>query len=153
MKIQNACQISFPVPFAEIPPWICCWNVSRQVASERLGPPAVTDWVEGLGEADFWAFEFPCGLKVVCELVHLSHFARIDDEQFRSHLKQIISLDPTRQSEIESLRSFQVWRQGDDGVPIEIGEPTSERDAKCWIHQLESGGHKQLYWSTRVKDR
>lgn len=40
----------------------------------------------------------------------------------------------------------QAWRQGDDGNPMTIGYPTSERDAKCLIRELESRGHKQIYW-------
>jgi hypothetical protein len=134
----------------------------------------LTDWVDGLGNADFWAFEFPCGLQVAFEFVHsmkggrvvadspeIDHVLRhtripaaechrIDERELQSQLSKLLEWSPERTAEIASLRSFQVWRQGDDGNPFQVGEPTSERDAACRVRQFESLGHKQLYWYSRV---
>lgn len=142
---------------------------------ELLGPPMLTDWVDGLGNGDFWAFEYPCGLQVVFRFMHesegglvladspeINHVLRhipfddtdcvsIDDDNLQSQLKLLLSAYPERQSEIDSLHSFQVWRQGDDGNSFKVGDATSERDAKCWVQHFESLGHKQLYWYTQVK--
>ena len=57
---------------------------------------------------------------------------------------------PERQAEIESLRSYQVWRQGTDGNPFKVGERTSKRDADCWVRHFDSLGHHQHYWFSKV---
>jgi hypothetical protein len=135
----------------------------------------LVDRVDGLGDADFWAFEFPCGLQCAFEFLHLSdggrvaadapeiahvlrHMpfpstvcTRIDDETFQSELKFLLRGYPDRKAQVESLHSFEVWRQGDDGNPFRVGEATSERDARCMVQHLESLGHKQLYWCSPVE--
>ena len=50
---------------------------------------------------------------------------------------------------LATLTAFQVWGQGDDGNAMPVGFPTSERDAKCWVAELELHGHKQTYWYGR----
>lgn len=174
MAMETANRLAFPLPFPDLPTWLFVCNVSRHVAAEKLGPPMLTDWIDGLGNADFWAFEFPCGLKVAFEFYHLvprgrliadspeldhilrhipfslAECVRIDDAALRAQLQGLLSAFPERKSEIESLHSFQVWRQGDDGNPFHVGSPTSERDAKCWVRHLESLGHKQLYWYSPI---
>lgn len=130
----------------------------------------VTDNFEGLGEGDVWAFEYECGLQVVFQFMHhsdsgwvladspeLEHVRRhipfaqedcvpIEEEVLKSELNFLLSESPQRQKEIDQLHSFQVWRQGDDGNRFPVGKPISERDARCWVQQFESLGHKQLYW-------
>lgn len=168
--MKNAMPLTFPVPFPDMPGYLVICNVSREAAADKLGPPMLIDWVEGLGNADFWAFEFPCGLQVAFEFVHDSEGGRVvadspeidhvlrhipfsasecvklGDDSLQSQCKQLLKRYPERQAEIDSLRSFQVWRQGDDGNPFRVGDPTSERDAKCLVKQFESLSHKQLYW-------
>ena len=51
---------------------------------------------------------------------------------------------------LATIHHFQVWRQGDDGNQMPVAPPTSERDAKCRVQELESHGHKQIYWYSRV---
>ncbi|MEM7316101.1 MAG: hypothetical protein AAF497_23450, partial [Planctomycetota bacterium] len=55
------------------------------------------------------------------------------------------SLEPWA-TQLANLKALQVWRQGDDGNPMPVGHPTSERAARCWAAELESHGHKQIYW-------
>lgn len=134
----------------------------------------VTDIVDGLGEGDFWAFEYDCGLQVIFQFMHhidsgrvladspeLDHVRRhipftqddcvpIKEEALESELRSLLSGCPERQEEFNQLHSFQVWRQGDDGNSFPVGKPTSERDARCWVQQFESLGHKQLYWYSQA---
>ncbi len=162
--------LSFPVPFPDVPLYLLYGNVSRQIVTQRLGPPMLTDRQDGVGLTDFWAFEYPCGLQVAFECVHecqgvriladapeidhvlrhiplaASECSRIGDEKLESELRLLMSAFPERRPSIETLHAFQVWRQGDDGNAFKVGEPTSERDAKCRMQQLESLGHKQTYW-------
>ena len=166
--------LTFPVRFPNVPPFLLIANVPRETVPNLVGPPMLTDWVDDLGNADFWAFEYPCGLQVAFQFMHdsegglvladspeinhvLRHipFAdadciRIDDETLQSQLKLLLSAYPERQSEIDSLHSFQVWRQGTDGNPFTVGNPTSKRDAECWVKHFESLGHHQHYWYSQV---
>lgn len=174
ISFHTAKPLSFPVQFPDVPACLVYCSVSREMANIRLGPPILTDWVDGLGKADFWAFEYPCGLQVAFEFLHestggriladspeiehvLRHIpfsesecARIDEIALQSELKLLLSGYPDRRDEIDSLHSFQVWRQGDDGNSFKIGDPTSERDAKCRVQQFESLAHKQLYWYSKI---
>jgi diamine N-acetyltransferase len=43
------------------------------------------------------------------------------------------------------LNVFQVWRIDDNGNVFTVGEPTSERDARCLVAEFEARGHKQMY--------
>jgi hypothetical protein len=61
------------------------------------------------------------------------------------------SSDSDLRAEIESLSAFQVWRIDGNGNVFAVGEPTSERDARCLVQQYEDRGHKQMYWVTPVK--
>ncbi|QOV91265.1 hypothetical protein [Humisphaera borealis] len=174
MAMEAAKPLAFPVPFPDGPMWLLTCDASPEAAAEKLGPPMLTDWVDGLGNADFWAFEFPCGLQVAFEFLQTSksgrvvadspeidhvlrhipfsasECVRIDETALHSELERLLVACPERKSKIESLHSFQVWRQGDDGNAFRVGDATSERDAKCWVRHLESLGHKQLYWYSPV---
>lgn len=166
--------LAFPLPFPDIPPFLFIANVPRETVPALLGPAMLTEWVDGLGDADFWAFEYPCGLQVAFQFLHdsegglvladspeMNHVRRhipfagndcvpIDDETLESYLKLLLSAYPERQPEIDSLHSFQVWRQGTDGNPFKVGDPTSKRDADCWVQHFESLGHHQHYWCSKV---
>ncbi|WP_425396182.1 hypothetical protein [Aeoliella sp.] len=174
IDLTTAKPLAFPVPFTNLPSHLLICTFNHEVAAQTLGPPMLTDEVDGLGAADFWAFEYPCGLQVVFQFVHtqpgglvladspeVEHVARhvpfdgsdmqrIDADALHSELDLLLSALPDRKPEIDSLHAFQVWRQGDDGNPFRIGKPTSERDAKCLVQHYEALGHKQLYWCSRV---
>ena len=173
--LEGAKPLAFPVPFPDVPAYLVYVNVSRAAAAERLGPPTLVDRVEGLGTADFWAFEFPCGLQCAMEFCHLSEGGRvvadapevahvlrhlpfprsqcvsIDDEALTCELALLLQAFPERKAQVDALHSFEVWRQGDDGNPIRIGDATSERDASCLVKQLTSSDHKQIYWYSPVE--
>lgn len=55
-------------------PWfhVCLLNVKREKASEFFPVPPVVSDEPGLGEADYWAVQFDCGLKIAFEFFHLS---------------------------------------------------------------------------------
>lgn len=147
-----------------------------RLARRTLGPPQAHDFAGGLGDADYWAFMYPCGMKLLFELI-LPHTEDVDTfanvygdlpefEHARRHIpfpRDAIALSNTdiNRPEIDYLariepwatlmsepHGFQVWRQGDDGNVMPVGDPTSRRDALCWLHELESHGHKQLFWYT-----
>lgn len=165
-------RLDFPVSFGETP--IIEFNVSHADALAILGPPTITDWIPGLGTGDFWGLEYSCGLQVVFEFLHqasggfvvgdspeIEHVLRhipfersvcspIDDAQMARVVERLKRDFPHRARELESLHSFQVWRQDDNGNAFKVGEPTSERDARCLVQEFESHGHKQLYCYSRV---
>jgi len=147
-------------------------------AREQFGPSPYQEFVDGLGEADYWAFTYPCGIKLAYEFIHplapnlrgyanvygdlpeISHGVRhipfsnnlihpSSPETNKLEIEHFKTVDPWA-TKMASLASFQVWRQGDDGNKIRVGESTSKRDAECWVKELESHGHKQLYWYTVV---
>ena len=171
---KTAKPLSLPVPFPNIPPFLLVVNVARETVADVLGPPMLTEWVAERGNADFWGFEYPCGLQVAIQFMHdsegglvladspeIHHVQRhipfadtdcapIDPETLQSQLTLLLSAYPERQSEIDSLHSFQVWRQGTDGNPFKVGSPTSKRDADCWVRHFDSLGHHQHYWCSKV---
>ena len=166
--------LTFPIPFPDVPSFLLVAKLPRDSVSNYLGPVMLTDSVDGLGDADFWAFEYPCGLQVAFEFLHatdsgliladspeidhvLRHIpfprdscVRIDQQTLNSELDRLVAAYPERQEEIQSLHSYQVWRQGTDGNPFKIGSPTSRRDADCWVSHFESLGHHQHYWCSKV---
>ena len=157
-------------------PWfhVLQLNVERDVASEYFPVEPVVADEPGLGNADYWFVEYECGLKVGFEFFHLSSGASVyadlpTPHHARRHLRhwngQLADIPPEmwerdRNSMIEMFEStipelrepnnYQVWRQGDDGNPMPVGSPTTKRDADCCVQELESHGHKQLYWCSLV---
>jgi hypothetical protein len=125
--------------------------------------------------------QFECGLKIGFEFFHSYEGAYVYagspcPQHVRRHLRNwhrnlgdvprerqeqdrnaMIEDFSQRMPELLELEAYQVWRQGDDGNPISVGVPTTRRDAECWIAELESHFHKQIYWLTRndgaIKDR
>lgn len=145
------------------------------VLEGQFGPPQFRSFVDGLGDADYWAFLHPCGMRLAYEFIHplnsdsrgiANVLADLPElEHGRRHIPfphdTIVSAGESNAAELATLQkiepwatalstlaAFQVWRQGDDGNQIPVGLPTSERDAQCWVRELESHGHKQLYWYT-----
>ena len=53
--------------------------------------------------------------------------------------------------ESDEPHAFQVWRIDDNGNVFAVGEPTSERDARCLVAQFKARGHKQTYWVERAE--
>lgn len=167
--------LSLPIPFPDVPSFLVGLHVEREDVPALLGPPMLTGWVEGLGKADFWSFEYACGLQVAYRFLHrpgeggvvmadspeIAHVLRhipfperdctpIDPATLQRELELLLLRFPERKAEVDALHAFQVWRQGEDGNPAKVGEPTSERDARCHVAQLEARGHKQTYWYRRV---
>lgn len=158
-------------------PWFHVFqlNVTRIKAAAFFPVAAVVADEPGLGEADYWAVQFDCGLKIGFEFFHLTDNASVYAalpcaQHVRRHLRHwdrdLVEVpremqEPDRTAMIErysrempellELEDYQVWRQGDDGNPIRVGVPTTKRDAECWISNLESHFHKQIYWVTRRK--
>ncbi len=160
----------YPFPFL-----IARLTYDLPLAQELLGEPHEQFFVDGLGDSDNWAFSYPCGLKLCFQLIHpigdgLEGIANIfgDLPEFEhgvrhypfpgSHVVasdlevnardiEALSKLPRFETPLASLHTRQVWRQGDDGNEMPVGKPTSERAAECWVAELQSHGHKQLYWS------
>ena len=172
---RTAVPLEFPVQFAPEPACLVYLNIKHTDAIKTLGQPLLTDWVDGLGDTDFWAYKFACGLQIVIQFRHIregggivcadspeiNHVIRhlpfstnecksIGDAQLRKDIDLLLTASPERQAEIDALFSYQVWRQGDDGNPFKIGEPTSERDCKCIVNHYESLHHKQTYWYSHI---
>lgn len=175
-ELKQAKRLAFPVAISyPLCGFIGCRLSAKQVA-EALGPPHLTDEIDGAGTGDLWAYEFACGLKLFVQIPHaayhpgeivmdspeISHalrhlpFHESDlvpmSPQARAEIcKAIIDRYPQRRAEIESLHAFQVWRIDDNGNVFAVGEPTSEGDARCLVAQFEARGHKQTYWVERAK--
>lgn len=123
---------------------------AREVLIEAWGSPH-----QSTSTCDCWAWQYPCGLKLTVEFPHAADGQGVvsadlpEIEHVLRHLpvpRSDCRILSSPAEEFESLRRFQVCRQGDDGNPFTIGQPTSERDAQCLVAQFESHGHKQLYW-------
>jgi hypothetical protein len=173
--LQRAKPIPFPVPMDDVFDRCLVCTLSRQEVAEVLGPPTLTDWIYGLGIHDFWAYEYPCGLKLAYQIAHsrpggcivldspeIEHAARhipfrradlefLDDDALNWVTQTIIQHHPERSVEIANLKAFQVWRIDDNGNVFTVGEPTSERDARCLVAHYEARGHKQMYWVAPAK--
>lgn len=72
-----------------------------------------------------------------------------DDEHFDVDIKRLIEYHIPNYPVLAHLKSYQVWRMGDDGNEMPVGFPTSEVDARCHVAELESHKHKQIYWFRR----
>lgn len=169
--------LSFPVAFPYVPTVNHLPNATCESLRTKLGAPHLTEWVDGLGNADIWGFEFECGLQVAIECLHSSYaklgarvvadspevehaqrhlsFLReenlpISEERIAEDLGRLVQRFPNRQEEIANLHAWQVWRIDDNGNVYKVGEPTSERAARCLVKQLESHPHKQMYWCEKV---
>ena len=166
-----------PVEKLAFPFHIANLQYDLDLAKSMLGDPTHRDWVDGLGDADYWAFAYPCGLRIAYEYIeplgtgmagYANMFADLPEIEhairhlpFPTSLQTPSTLDANSReieafSEMEpwaaplaTITAFQVWRQGDDGNAMPVGHPTSERDAKCWVAELESHGHKKTYWYDR----
>ncbi len=156
-------------------PWFQLFrlSVNRGAAKEWFGCEPFVEFVDGLGNADIWAMEFECGLRVGCEFLHLETGGTIRaSEPNASHVQRHLrhwqaKMEPypvgtftdldkatiqhfaDRHPELLERHSYQLWRMGDDGNEMAIGEPTSFLDARCWQHDLESRKHKQIYWISK----
>lgn len=156
-------------------PWfnVCHLNLRREDAASYFGVDPVVADEPGLGDADYWAIQFDCGLKLVFEFFHASEGADVladlpCAQHARRHLQHwdqhLVDYPPDmfamdRESMIETFREqipalneldqYQVWRQGDDGNRVKVGVPTTKRDAECWVAEFESHKHKQIYWASR----
>jgi hypothetical protein len=156
-------------------PWfhVCQLNVLREDASSFFDVAPVVADEPGLGDADYWAVQFECGLELGFEFFHLSEGASVYadmpcPQHVRRHLRhwdgELVDVPPDmfapdREAMIErfagqnpallELDAFQVWRQGDDGKQVKVGLPTTKRDAECWVAEFESHHHKQIYWVSR----
>ena len=149
-------------------------DVDRKLAAEWFNTAPHVAMVDGLGDADFWAVEFDCGLKVAFKFLHhgkptlvaanepvpqhVQRHLRHWQNNLRENPKEIIERDSkfmlerfaVKMPELTEFNKYQLWRQGDDGNQVRIGEPTSKRDATCWQAELESHKHKQIYWVSRI---
>lgn len=170
--------LSFPVAFPDVPGFLIQLpNATCESLREKLGAPQTTGTVDGIGDADYWGFEFECGLQVVIECLHkfhvkigarvvadspeVAHVQRhllflpeeshpISEEDLASELKRLVQYYPNRQEEIDNLHAWQVCRIDDNGNVYKVGEPTSERDARCTVKQFEVRPHKQMYWCEKA---
>ena len=156
-------------------PWfrVCRLNIDRKDAVAFFGVEPVVAAESGLGDGDYWAVRFDCGLKLAFEFFHWGNggfvYADLPCAQHAPrHLRhwdsELVDIpremqEPDRGAMIEQFASevpelleldaFQVWRQGDDGNEVRVGVPTTKRDADCWVAELESHHHKQIYWVAR----
>ncbi len=157
-------------------PWFDLFqlDVDRKMAAEWFNTTPHVAWVDGLGDADYWAVEFDCGLKVAFEFLHYGYSASVSanepvsqhverhlrhwQDKLREYPKETFERDralmferfAAKMPELTELHKYQLWRQGDDGNQVAIGVPTSKRDATCWQAELESHKHKQIYWVSKV---
>lgn len=158
-------------------PWFAVLElgIDRRGAAEWFGCEPHVAWMDGMGDADYWGVEFECGLKVVFEFLHcgrgarvlatepvaqhverhLKHWSdqlrRLPPQMFEGDRKEMIALFAETMPELREVASFQLWRQGDDGNEMKVGDPTSRLDAECWQSELESHKHKQTYWVTKIR--
>jgi len=124
------------------------------LAKSLLGEPTYQDLVEGLGDADYWAFAYPCGLRLAYEFIRPLSDGMLGIANVMGDLPEIehairhlpfprsvqtpATLD-SNSREIEAFSSLEPW-----------AKQLTKLDAKCWVAELESHGHKQTYWYTHT---
>lgn len=152
-------------------------RLKRTELRDLLGADPVVAEEPGWGLADYWATQYECGLKVFYEFYHdnsgsgivyadmpcpqhVCRHLRLWEQQLHIFPDDMFALDRdsmiTRfgkvMPELHQLNAYQVWRQGDDGNQVPVGYPTTQRDAQCWLSELEVSIHKQIYWVARCAD-
>ncbi len=163
-------------------PWIELFQINfpRKEFNHWIKVDPVVDWVDGLGDADYWAIEFECGLQVGFEFLHgmpprilppgtvlatewNAHHARrhlagwnaklieFPSDVFHREREWTFKRYPESLLDPANQPQWQLMRMGDDGNPMAIGQPTSKPDAECWKAEFESRGHKQTYWIDQLK--
>jgi hypothetical protein len=163
-------------------PWFELFQlkVSRQEFRNWIKTDPVVDWVDGLGDADYFAIEFDCGLQVAFEFLHgippsiLPPGTVLATEWNAHHVRRHLSIWNAQLVEFAddvffrerewafkhfpqllldpaNQSRWQLMRMGDDGNPMAIGQPTSKPDAECWQAEFESRGHKQTYWVDQLQ--
>lgn len=155
-------------------PWFLLFtlNRERQEIQRYLQADPFVASEPGLGNADYWAVQFDCGLRILfeafhdssCPMVaadlpcvqhverHLHHWGNylVDiSDQFLKDRDSMVRRFVEEMPELNELKSYQVWRQGDDGNQVRVGLRTTKRDAECWIAEFEKHHHKQIYWVSR----
>ena len=153
--------------------WVLDIALKRSEITEVLGPPHTMLPEDGTGDADWWAFQYPCGLRLLYGVTHETELAAASanlpqPEHAKRHVpfpqtactvpatdvtapnhEYTLHQFSTRIDELNHLRDFQVWRMGDDGNETKIGFPTSYTDGRCLVAEFESHHHKQIYWVSR----
>jgi hypothetical protein len=142
-------------------------QMTRRALVEQLGEPHYLE-EPGLahGKYDLWACEFPCGLQVIITLLpsHTDCGARSPEDLpsevwLRSsdgdpgHLRCHLSLTEVEGwlgGERLGMPTWAVWRQDDNGIKAQVSIVTSRCEAERLRDELESRGHKQLYWIEQV---
>ena len=172
--IDTPVPIAFPEAFDVPWFWLFETQLSRQEFIVALGEPHSTRTEEGTGDADWWGYVWPCGLRVLFSVNHDNdlgavHAGMPEPPHVRRHPllpagalievpsklnlgehEFLIATYSGKTPELQRLHSCQLWRMGDDGNAVPVGRPTSESDAACWKRQLEATGHKQIYWTESV---
>jgi hypothetical protein len=131
---------------------------------ERFGAPHQIQGEpgEGLGQREYWAYRFPCGLVAVivfylespngpdasvcanaAEVNHLLHHLPIGDSAFWRLDRDGSDFYLARYGRPDR---FSLIRQDDNGNRVEISTHPTERAAQCIQRHLESTAHKQTYW-------
>lgn len=150
--------------------------LDRRMAADWFQHEPLVAWEDGFGEADYWAVEFDCGLKLCFEFVHLEKVGRvlatepvpqhakrhlghwrdqlqeIPPETFELDRSTMIERFAATMPELMQLRSHQVWCRDRNGNPAAVGEPTSERDALCWWTVLQRTEVQKEFWVTMVSE-
>lgn len=157
-------------------PWFTVAEVwiDREEARAFYHAEPMIEEEPGLGLADYWGVQYDCGLRIVfeyfhhpgnCGVVSADVFCPQHVERHLRHWKKSLRIFPDEMFQIDretmfirfqetmpemlKHRDHQVMRQGDDGNPMPMGNPTTNRDAQCWVTELEKSIHKQIYWVTR----
>ena len=122
--------LAFPVAFPEVPAFLVEIQSTRNEAHHNLGLPHLTNWVDGLGECDFWAYEYRCGLQVVYQFLHDGQGgSALADSPEVNH---VIRHSPFRQD-----LCFPITQEG---LNLELDRLRSERQKLLyWMHSRFNG--------------
>ncbi|MEK6236694.1 MAG: hypothetical protein N2C14_18455 [Planctomycetales bacterium] len=143
--------------------------VSAEELTAVLGDPCKANPRETTAadrEGVLWAMRYPCGMQLVYRLepgesvaivladaLEISHAIR-HIPLVPDRVRAVVAEPPRETSpsgeETTAPAKWQVYRQDDVGNQFPVGDPTTERDAACWVEHLESHGHKQTYWRDLV---
>lgn len=133
----------------------------------RLGEPTGQTSHRELDPVFYWDLEWPCGLVTALSLSQLEEaFALKLDEPEIDHALRHLGIDVTstwlwHESDPEGFaavvphppdRSWSVWRRGEGGRRTCLASGITERDARCWVEELDAADPEHpAHWAERLR--
>jgi hypothetical protein len=131
-----------------------------------VGPATAASDPHSADPRFFWDLEWPCGLVVSVELHQIEEQALVFlDRPELEHALRHLGVDPVAPWVWEEddpgafalavprrpARAWSVWARDDDGDERCLASQLTERDAHCWVGELQRGRREagRVHWAER----